>query len=407
LIALLGMAWAKKPAPVPVPDPAELARVEHESACAPDVPENYQIHTGYASGDEAVAVQEARDDARALALATLCSGKSPVRCEVLVRHLEAWKQPHWNPVSKQACAHVGIRRDYLDDDRGDQQRLSIELRRLGEDIAARVGTGVVWIEVPTITSTGCPAGPAGSSMVAELRNALAAAGTVRIATASQLATNVQLSLDVRGTDVVVSAALQEPRASVQTPLEGFVVPGDLFDLTEANSASCRFDRELGLVFGQRTAPDGRTVHLKLPGDGSYCEGDSIEPTLVVDKPSDVKVFSVSQDGTGYVVWPPPGASGKVDSSVSLGEMVLLRDPNLGDEKLVAVAVPVGATFGTSNPWTTYCKAPGPVTSAIWSKSAALGGATFVVQPYDASACVQRKVPRPLASFQVPNVPVCK
>lgn len=406
MIAWLALAHARKPVPDPAPDPAASAKVEEDRACAADVPENYQIHTGYASGEgEAEAIAAALADARARALSTLCSGKSPTRCEILARHVEAWKLPYWNPVTHRSCAHVGVRRDFLDDDQGDQRRLSAEIARLGGDVAAKVGTTPVWIDPPTWTGSGCHAGPAGSAMVAELRNALATAGTVRIATASDAATTVHLALDVRAAEVVVSAHLREKGKPGVLPLVGFTVAGDLFDLHEAGD-DCWFDRELGLEAGQRPGRDGRVVRISLPGEGSYCEGDSIQPQLVVDRPSVVKVFSVARDGTAFLVWPPPGSDGRVASAVSLGDMALVRSTVPGDEKLVAFAVAAGASAGATQSWTAFCRTPSALSASLWPADAAVGAATFEVLAADAPSCVQRRV-RPLAPAGIPDAPVCR
>ncbi len=408
VFALASVAWGKKPAPAPRPAPVPdsvAAEAEEAAACAADVPENYQIHTGYAADpDEAGALSAAIEDARRRALEVVCSGKSPTRCEVLARHVENWKAPYWSPTSHRACAHVGIRRDYLDDDKGDQQRLSAELVRLGGDIAAR-GKSPLWIEPPTWAPSGCHAGPAGSSMVAELKNALAAAGSVRLATQAESATRLHLALDVRATEVVVSADLREPGASSVVPLQGFTVPGDLFDLHQAG-ADCRLDQELGLVSGQRAGSDGRTVRVTLPAEGAYCEGDSINPVVVVDRPSRVKVYSVARDGTAFLVWPPPDQDGVVQSTAPLGEMELFRSTVEGDEKLVAVAVPIGGSFGPSQKWKAFCKVSGALTAAAWTPTSAAGAATFVVQRYDAPACLRRGVvQRSVASL--PDAPICQ
>lgn len=398
-------ALAKKPPEPEAPDPLVLARAEEDRACAADVPENYQIHTGYGSGPEAAAVVAAVEDARKRALSTVCSGKSPTRCEVLARHVEAWKTPYWNPVTERACAHAGVRRDYLDDDRGDQQRLAAELSRLGADLAGRLGSAPVWIDPPTWSTSGCHAGPAGSAMVAELKNALASAGAVRLASQTEAATRVHLALDLRATDVIVSASVTEKGKLGESPMVGFTVPGDLFDLREAG-ADCRFDSELGLTAGQRPGADGRTVRITVPGEGVYCEGDPIEPRLVVDRPSTVKVFSVARDGTAYLVWPPPGHDGRVDGAASLGELITTLPTEPGDEKLVAIAAAVGGDLGAATRWSGFCQAPRPLTAAEWSSSAAAGSATFVVLPHDAAGCLRRGVTARPPQGAI-TAPVCK
>ncbi|MEQ1564480.1 MAG: hypothetical protein ABMA64_02495 [Myxococcota bacterium] len=393
------VAFAKKPPPV---DPTTHDAAQ-AAACDPAVPENYQIHTGFATDPDATtAIRAAVDESRRLAIGSVCSGKSPTRCEVLTRHVEAWRQPYWNPVTGRACAHAGVRRDYLDDDQGDQERLGAELRRVAADVATAAGATPVWISPPLWTTTGCHAGPAGSAMVAELKTGLAAAGTARLATKESAAVTVWLTLDARADDVVVGASLRKPGSASLVPLVGFTVPADLFDLG-AGGGDCRLDRELGLTDGQRPGADGRTVRILLPAEGSYCEGDTIEPVVVVDRPSRVEVFSVARNGEAYRVWPPAGEAGEVATSASLGSLDLVRSPDAGDEKLVAVAVAPGGGFGHA--WAGFCKVPGALTAAAWPATAAAGAATFVVQPFDAPACLDRasRVAGPTAP---PPAPIC-
>ena len=373
-------------------------------ACEADTPEGYQIHTGFATDpDEASALESARLSARRLALESLCAGKSEPRCAVISRHIEGWKLPFYHPYTHRACAHVGVNRRWIDDDSHDQERLTQQLQALARDVVEALGDELLWITPPLWSGSGCHAGEVGTAMIAELRNGLAATGGVRLATERQRAAQLEVNLSLSGDQVVLGAALRRPGDEGLIPLEGFRFPRDLFDVKEG-SGDCRFDRELGLIAGLRSGDDGRTVRVIVPGGGSYCEGDRITPTVKVDRPSTVRVFSVGRSGKAYLVWPPPGQDGLVQHTASLGVMDLHPTPNGGDEKLVAVAVAPGGELGPIKDWSAFC-AVSAFTAALYPSGAAAGAATFQVQRFDADACLVRDVPGGRAP-PIPVVPTC-
>lgn len=397
-------AFARKPPPAPVAPAPDPWAAQEAVACEKDTPENYQVHTGYASGaDPTTAVEEARRAARKLALESVCSGKSASRCLVLGRHVEDWKQPFHNPSSGRACAHVAIHRQWLHDDTREQQALSDALKALAARAAEQVGQDLLWLEPPLWSSSGCAVGEVGSALVAELRNGLAGVGTVRLAASGDRATTMGVSLDARGDQVVLSASLRQPGRSGEIPLPGFSFSADLFDLGPGGG-DCRFDQELGLEDGHRVGKDGRTVRLGVPG-ATFCEGDRVEPVVVVDRPSVVRVFSVSRSGKAYLVWPPPGETGKVEQHVSLGSFDLVPTPEGGSEKLVAVAAADAAGLGIAAGWSGFCEVPAFGASTLPASTAA-GAATLEVLRFDADACLVRGVKsRPAAA--IPQVGACR
>lgn len=405
VLLLVAGASAKKPPPAPVGPAPDPYAAREAAACEKDTPENYQVHTGYGPGADAVtAIEEARREARKLALATVCSGKSESRCLVLGRHIEDWKQPFYNPSTQRACAHVAVNRQWLDDDTRDQQALSDALRDLADQAGEKAAGGLLWLEPPLWTSSGCAVGEVGSALLAELRNGLAGGGSVRLAREGDRASTLQILLDARGDQVVLSASLREPGKAGEVPLKGFSFSADLFDLG-AGGGDCRFDQELGLQNGQRVGKDGRTVRLGLPGGGTFCEGDRVEPVVVVDRPSVVRVFSVSRSGKAYLVWPPPGESGRVEQQASLGSFDLVPTPEGGAEKLVAVAAADPAGLGAISSWTAFCEVPAFGASTTPAATAA-GAATLEVLRHDADACLVRGVRRQPAAA-IPEVPACR
>ena len=293
LLALLwcagaGPAFAKPPAPAPMPAPG-LAEAE---ACKRVAVENFQIHTGFAEhAEKSVAIASARRDARRQAIVALCSGKSEARCAVLKRHINPWRDPYFNPETGAACAHVGVRTSYVDDDRGEQAALEKDVAALASAILAKAG-GRLALAPPLWTQSGCIAGQAGTSVLSALRNALAAKAAVELVS-DPAATAVVISLDPQPGTVVLTAALRQS-SGAETLLPGFSFPEDLFDEGDTRG-TCRFDSDLGLVQGRRRGPDGRLATLDV-GGARFCEGDIIKPVLRVNQPSVVKVFSVARNG---------------------------------------------------------------------------------------------------------------
>ena len=121
-------------------------------------------------------------------------------------------------------------------------------------------------------------------------------------------------------------------------------------------------------------------------DGVVCPGEILRPVLMVSQQARVQVYSVARDGRGFLVWPPPGDPGLVDSLLDLGEFAAVETPDHGDERLVAVAVPAGAYFGKTEGWTGFCRLSGVFGPVLYPAGAALGAATWRVLPAGMGGC---------------------
>jgi len=386
------------------PDPEEVAAQE-AAACAKDVPENYQIHTGYgSSSDPAEAIAEAERAARKLALDTLCAGKSEARCTSIRRHIEGWKQPYHNPISGRACAHVGVNRQWIDDDRREQARLHTELVALGGRVAAATEGQRVALRPARWAESGCDAGEVGTALRAELRNALAQTDAELVPVGTSKAVEVAVRLEVVGAKVVVLADVRAPGAEGTRPIEGLSFPSDLFVLDEVNR-DCRLDRALGLEGGHRRGADGMRVWIDPGVEGLVCEGDRGEPEVRVSRPAKVKVWSVDRLGRAYLVWPPPGDDGVVQRTMPLGRVTYHRPLVGGEERLLAAAVPADGTFGSIDEWTGFCLQPGVLSSDSYPDAAAVAAASLTVLPWAHGTCAQRDTARSEPPA-MPDVPVC-
>jgi hypothetical protein len=404
VVLLSTLALAKKPPTGPDPD---AVAAEEAATCAAGTVEGFRIVTGYATDpDPAQAVQLARADARKQALTTLCSGKSEGRCEIIGRHLDPWKVPYHNPLTQRACFHVGIKRTWIDDDRGDQQAFVRDLGTLAAAIHQAATDRPVALAPVLWARSGCVAGEAADAVHAELRNALGRLGGLTLVPeAGDSAVEIRLSLEPGATGVALTAAAVSPRGAGEVPLPGFSFPDDLFDLG-ADGGDCRFDDALGLTSGQRRGHTGLVVRMALgTEERRFCEGDRVTPELRVSRPATVKVFSVSRSGTALLVWPPAGETGLVQDRASLGPMDLVLTSTPGDEKLLAVAMPQGEPFAGLQDWTGLCRYPGDFTAGAYPDPAAASAATFSVLAWDDDHCLQRDV-RPAGTAEIPPLPAC-
>lgn len=401
---LLWLAWfaeARKPAVEPMAAAHDAAEVE---ACARDVPEGFQIHTGYATDpDPATAIAGAQRDARGKALDALCAGKSEARCAVIRRHVEEWKTAFHHPISGRACAHVGVARQWIDDDRADLSALLDGLRDLAERVVTAVGPRPVVLAPVRWSVSGCDAGEVGVALHAELHDALARAGRPVVAPGTRAAATVRASVDLVGAEVVLRVLVDGIDAGA-LPIEGLRFPADLYAVDGAGG-DCRLDRQLGLDGGQRAGAGGLRVWVDDGVEGTVCDGESGEPVVTVSAPSRVKVWSVDRTGSAWLVWPPPGHDGAVEHTLALGRVTWHPPPAGGEERLLAVAVPKGQGFGPIDGWTGFCRHPATLDASAWPKAAAVGTSALTVLPWSAPACAQRALARP-GPAPVPEVPIC-
>lgn len=353
---------------------AAVANPLPDDPCPTSPPFGFRLEVGYASGRiEADALARAREAARNTLLEKACAGVSDLRCASIKRHVHPWREGRFDRKTRSACAAVAIKADALQSWDQDLAKMRQELAALAEAIATRSGAPTVALDPPRWPS-GCVAADVGPSLAAELRNGLARFPELSLVPTGGLqAPTVRFTL-VPGKDAMtVSAALQEPGQPGERPLGGFSVPIDLFEVDPKEVGACRPWDRLGIVAGDLQ------VGLEVPTrGGELCEGEPFEPKVHVSGQAKVAVLSVGQDGTAYLNWPPPQGTGLITGSASLGQQRAVRPPaQLGDEVLLAVAVPADRSLGRFEGRTGFCKLPQPYDPALLPK-----GATVVSETYN-------------------------
>ena len=91
---------------------------------------------------------------------------------------------------------------------------------------------------------------------------------------------------------------------------------------------------------------------------------------------------------------------------ALAKMTLALTPDLSDERMVVVAVPVEQNFGPHEGFSGFCKTPSPFSADSYSKGASVVSASFKVLPFDAPSCVRRAV-QSKGTLPMPEVPTCR
>jgi hypothetical protein len=90
---------------------------------------------------------------------------------------------------------------------------------------------------------------------------------------------------------------------------------------------------------------------------------------------------------------------RVERTLSLGEAQVQR-PKVGEERLIAVAIPEDQSFGDTASWRA-CKWPAPFDASAFPTGAAVGSVGFLVAPEGAEGC-----PMGVNLAPIPDLPVC-
>ena len=237
---------------------------------------------------------------------------------------------------------------------------------------------------PTVWESGCVT-DLGAHLNNEIRRRLGEYGGVGFAASGPRDDKhafVQLRATAMNGQVSLSAAMELGNQSRLLP--GLAFSLDLFGFETGEDGRCATNQALGLPGDQVTGHDGLVATID-PGvlDGVACQGDRHHLVVTASKAADVHVFSVDQGGNGYHVFDGRVAAGV---AVDLGEVEMVPVPDQGDERLVVVASPVGASTAPLAKSRGVCELPAPFTARLAGPAAAIGTATFKVIPSGVDGC---------------------
>jgi len=386
------------------------------SSCHPAPPEGYRNFTGYAVDKDAeAALQSARADAWFQAERAVCG--DDVKSDLCVQrrgHILQWQEPQFDKASRRACFTYQINQRWLEPDT-EYEQVRESLAVLARSVVSASGGAPVRIASPTWSESGCVAGEAGRALHAGLLAALGREG--RISLSEEASQAIELTLTPSGKVLTVVGRIRTEDGSVR-PLPGFDAPAYLYPSPSigregSGAGDCRWDSKLGLDGGARVGEDGLQVSVNLGSNGGVlCEGSARNPRFSTTAAADLRVLSVGQDGTGYLLWPPSGERFTVTPqgrTLSPWEAVLAEDG--GVERIVVVASREGAPVGDLQKWRAPCRLPSPVSADTWGRAGtAVGTDSYVVVPAGERGCAMSPgvADRREANRQVfASLPVCE
>ncbi|MBM4393996.1 MAG: hypothetical protein FJ090_22950 [Deltaproteobacteria bacterium] len=352
-------------------------------------PTGYRIATGYGSGPRVQAIELAREQAIDNALSLYGSDLSELQRAAFRKQAFDWSDDNWEPglgfAAGSACFRLAVANEAFTAHEAAFDKLRADLQSLAAQVKVR-GTSVD-VMAPAWEESGCAADIGGAlrtALVAELQGLRVESGAPRLA----------LRLSALSTTVTVAATLDG------VSLGGFSFPLSLFRNEVGEVGRCAANRTLGLASDNRPGAGGLSATVRLGAHvGEACEGDLDGPVLTVSAPSSVQVFSIDARGGGHFV-----GQWNVDRELSLGQGTMLAEPEGGDERLVAVAMPKGAAFSRTRAWTGYCKVPGTFSTSWFPSGAAIGTTTFIVHRSGTHDCPLVNTPETALEEAAPPCP---
>ena len=125
--------------------------------------------------------------------------------------------------------------------------------------------------------------------------------------------------------------------------------------------------------------DGLRVSLHVPTDGGrLCEGKRVTAEVYTNRPARIQIWSVLEDGRAFLIGPDPSLvpGGLLSRPGPVLHIDPLALPELGDEWLVAVAIPEGEPAQAA---TAPCRA-GLWSAARLPEGSAVSSQTWTVLP---------------------------
>jgi hypothetical protein len=374
--ALLGVLLTVSASAGEVPEKRVSFNSEERECSFLPPPGGYRVELGYGGGrDMSKALREARMDAQAKLLATVCLGRSDEECAAVGRQISPWGSD-WSRKERLACAVVALPSEVADAPPTAIRDYQQGLRSLASSVAAagvkRVGLDAVVVE------GGCAAGDAGAVLAAELRNALVETGVTAPVEDAGEASQLRLQLTAAGQEVLINAWLSG--AAGERALPGLRAPKEVLQVQEG---ACFNEAAVGLTRGQRQGSDGLSVYVEMETrEGMLCEGERPGLRLRTSRAAEVQLFTLDGEGRAWMVW-----GGPINGELSLGEAMALPLPDaLGDERLLAMAVPAGQSFGATAGWPGDCRASGHFSEELVPPGAALGSLSYHVERAGEGRC---------------------
>lgn len=296
-----------------------------------------------------------------------------------------------------ACVPMALPRDYVDHLERAGRDLDDQVRTLAAALAREARGRVVDVRPATRGESGAVS-QVSDSIRSLLLGYLGPTDGVRFLEDGRWVPNsVPLTIKLTANKVEVIGTVRLDGV----PLGGLRFPLDLFSLTPGETNAADTAASVSVGGEDRRGANGLSVYIAPPDpDGIACEGEVVELVVNTDRPARVRLYSVSADGTTYLMWPPdpryaggvPAGTGptgdQMVSELRLPGTTMIPSADGRDERMVLVAVPPGGSFGAAENWRGFCEVSGGFSeAALLPPGAAVSSVSFLVRPSEATGCV--------------------
>lgn len=340
-----------------IPAWAGWIAVGPDGQCAPTHPPRHRIEVvsdTFKKKDDIAALEDGLR-ARALdaLLAKACAGRSTAECAAI--RARTGLDLALDLEKRVACAAALVASDVVDDPTGEAAQKRA-LTTLARQTATKLDGKAVG-EVRATWATGCSAGPAGARLSSLLRAALTDQG-VAIHSGQQIMLEARLA---PGDPVVVELWLSSADAPWGELVASTPLSAAWLGVHGGTADRCAGTDALGLTGGNRAGADSLGLVLHVTATEPLCPGEATRAVIRPSRAAQVQLWSVARSGEAWLAWTSPEP---ISSRVSL-ELEAAYIPAMGEELLVAVAVPPDATLPTGRPGCRVGSLQGiPATAAV-------------------------------------------
>ncbi len=370
LIALASMGTAKE-----LDCPAEL--------------EQFKAHIGYGTGKRRVeALQEAKADAERAARESVCYGVGRSRrCDSAFADLVPLAEHDVIRENRlyQACYAVASDWDKIIDIDRDMKQLRRNLSNFGRRAAETASDTPVYVNGPKWAS-GCALGSVFDQIKEQVMAELPSVLEYHEFDPTRHA-ELRLKVVMGQEDSQLNGRIKLPREEGAAPVPGVVWPSDLLDDKPQDSQMCLTDDRVGVSEGQKQSDEGLKVSVSLdPTKTLFCAGEEALVRVETNQPARGRLLTADREGTVIQVWPSAGEDDLLNPAkpLTLGISMLLGE-DLGQERLMMVAVPAGSSLGSLGKSQRSCRAPEPWQKRLLPPGAAVDSLAFQVTE-DPRAC---------------------
>jgi len=317
---------------------------------------DYRVERAEARGRNAAeAVDEARVKAYERLKEKVCEGVSTERCHANSRNVMGFGAGYYDDKENSACASVAIHVDRLNSIEKDLASLDATLADVAEAILGQSKGAPLELAAPAWSASGCAAGEVGAYLTSLLKGHLPGVMILNPGQEAEGMKQLKLELAESGSQVALTAELRAPTDPGWTQLDvgSRSFPSDLFTIEPGEDGECASSGMLGLTGDHQQGSGGLWARLEMPPPvrGVYCEGEPVFPKMSLNQDAAVRLYTVQQDGTGYLVWSSFGRAEYAARPTDLtqaGAWHVVQTEDGSDSQLVMVAVPQKIPFGSAD-----------------------------------------------------------